>query len=147
MPAPEESFQNLADRFEAAFQKFESRLAMRWRERKSDVFYEMNYRQLGNKVRSLAVALVDRGVEHQAHVGLIADVSPEWTIADMAIQMACAVDVPRGTDSTEDDLGYIVDHSGARTVFVHYPGTGGAIKQLSATTYIPGDAVEDEELF
>ncbi len=33
------------------------------------------------------------------------------------------------------------------TVFVHYPGTGGAIKQLSATTYIPGDAVEDEELF
>ena len=121
MPAPEESFQNLADRFEAAFQKFESRLAMRWRERKSDVFYEMNYRQLGNKVRSLAVALVDRGVEHQAHVGLIADVSPEWTIADMAIQMACAVDVPRGTDSTEDDLGYIVDHSGARTVFVHYP--------------------------
>lgn len=115
-----EDFHSLAHRFEESFETYSDRLAMRWRERGSEVFYEMNYRQLAKKVRALATALVELGVPRQEAVALIADVSPEWTIADLAIQLIGAIDVPRGTDSTSEDLGYIIQHSGARTVFVHY---------------------------
>lgn len=119
-PAQTETFRSLALRFEDCFDIYSDRLAMRWRERGSEIFYEMNYRQLAKKVRGLATALVELGIERQESIGLIADVSPEWTIADLAIQLIGAVDVPRGTDSTAEDLGYIIRHSGARTVFVHY---------------------------
>lgn len=33
------------------------------------------------------------------------------------------------------------------TVFVHYPGRRGSVAQISATTYIAADEVEDEEFF
>ena len=33
------------------------------------------------------------------------------------------------------------------TVFVHYPGRGGSIAHISATTYVDSTEIEDEELF
>ena len=33
------------------------------------------------------------------------------------------------------------------TVFVHYPGRGGSIAHISATTYVDSAEIEDEELF
>lgn len=114
-------FKNLGKRFLESMEKHDERLAMRWRERESVVMYEMIYEELRLRSTALALGLIKLGAKHQEKIGLIADVSPRWTIADIAIQLIGCVDVPRGTDSTAEDLGYIISHSGSRIVFVHYP--------------------------
>ena len=45
------------------------------------------------------------GVEPGQRVGLIADNSRDWIVADVAIQLARAVSVPRGTDTPVEELG------------------------------------------
>jgi len=54
------------------------------------------------------------------NVALFGDNSAEWLIADMAIQNAGAVVVPRGSDSTPQELEFILEHSEAKIVFIEH---------------------------
>ncbi len=115
------SFKNVPTHFIASFEKHKDDLALRWKERNTELFQELTYGQFYEKIEYLAVALINLGLKRQDKVALIADISCECTIADMALQFNGAVSVPRGTDSTKQDLGYIVSHSRAQIAFVHYP--------------------------
>ena len=44
----------------------------------------------------------------------MADNKKEWGIADMAVLMNGACNVPRGTDSTDQDVEYILNHCEAK---------------------------------
>lgn len=79
-----------------------------------------SFRDLYEHGINLATALIDLGVNAQENVGLLADNRIEWIIADFGVQLCGAVDVPRGTDVTDTEIDYILNHCGARVVFVEH---------------------------
>ncbi|MBK1879234.1 AMP-dependent synthetase/ligase [Pelagicoccus mobilis] len=108
---------NLAEVYRLAAEKYGDLPAFATRIR-SGVFKPVSYRDLYDFGLYLGTALIELGVEARAHVGLLADNRVEWNIADYAILMCGAADVPRGTDVTNQEIEYILDHSDARVVFV-----------------------------
>lgn len=54
------------------------------------------------------------------NVAVIADNRMEWLIADMGIQLAAAVCVPRGSDSSANEIRFILEHCGAKIVFIEH---------------------------
>ena len=109
-------YKTLTEALKSAFTTHSDRLAVRWREGKN--YKELSYKELGQKVNEFALGLISSGIKAKENVGLIADVSHEWSLGDFALQMIGAVDVPRGTDSTADELAFILKHSGCKTVLV-----------------------------
>ena len=57
------------------------------------------------------------GVQRGDMVGFYADNSRRWILTDLAIQLAGAVSVPRGTDTPAEEYADILVHSGAGLVF------------------------------
>lgn len=77
-------------------------------------FITRTYRDLYNDVLDFAVALNGLGVVRGDHVGLIADNRKEWLISDLAIQTLGAADVPRGCDSMEKEIAFILSTTDCR---------------------------------
>lgn len=77
-----------------------------------------SYRELWERGCHLAAALMDWGVQRGDRVGLFADNRLEWILADYAVQIAGAADVPRGLDVTTGELTYILEHAGIEVLFV-----------------------------
>ena len=84
----------------------------------SGSYQAISYRQLYEDGLSLATALIDLGLRQREHVGLLSDNRPEWILCDYGILIAGCADVPRGADITGNELGYILNHSDSRFVFV-----------------------------
>lgn len=76
----------------------------------------VSYRELDADVRALAVGLLDHGLRPGDRVALFADNCRSWLLADQALARAGLVSVPRGTDSSPNELARIVEHSGAKLV-------------------------------
>ena len=85
---------------------------------KRGVFRPVSYRDLYDFGLYLGSALIELGVEARDHVALLSDNRVEWNIVDYAVLMIGAADVPRGTDVTNQEIEYIVNHSDAEVVFV-----------------------------
>lgn len=77
-------------------------------------FITRTYRDLYNDVLDFSVALNGLGVVRGDHVGLIADNRKEWLISDLAIQTLGAADVPRGCDSMEKEIAFILSTTDCR---------------------------------
>ncbi|TGL56293.1 long-chain fatty acid--CoA ligase [Leptospira ognonensis] len=77
-----------------------------------------NFKELYESGLNLAEALIDLGVNAREKIGMIADHRLEWVIADAATLFTGSADVPRGTDVTEPELEYILEHSEAKVLFV-----------------------------
>jgi long-chain acyl-CoA synthetase len=58
--------------------------------------------------KAFAAGLQELGVKREDHVGLISENRKEWLICDMAVLSLGAADVPRGCDSTADEIAYIL---------------------------------------
>ncbi len=78
----------------------------------------LSFEQLYERGIELATALIELGCEARGHVGLLSDNRVEWNIVDYGVILAGAADVPRGTDVSNREIEYIVDHSDAEIVFV-----------------------------
>jgi len=70
-------------------------------------FQPRSYRELNAEVAACAAGLHELGVTRGGHVGIVAENRPEWFVADLAILSLGAADVPRGNDSTADELAFI----------------------------------------
>ena len=110
-------FRTVVDIYENSFQSYSDHVALRWRGGGKD-FSEKTYRELSAQVDAIGAALIKMGIKPKHHIGLVADVSQDWSTACAAIQMMGCVDVPRGTDSTGDELAYILSHSESEVAFV-----------------------------
>jgi long-chain acyl-CoA synthetase len=84
----------------------------------SGKFVPTSFRELYETGLDLATALVSVGVHARDHVGIISDNRLEWILCDYGILLAGAADVPRGTDITDDELVYILNHADVKVVFV-----------------------------
>ncbi len=80
-------------------------------------FIPRTYIQLQEESRAIALALRELGVSRGDRVAIISDNRPEWLSTDLAILSLGAIDVPRGRDSMEYEIEYIIGVSGARIVF------------------------------
>lgn len=81
------------------------------------VFQPTTYARLYDEVRDLASGLLELGVKRGDHVGLISDNRKEWLVTDFAVLSLGAADVPRGCDSTDKEIAYILGFSDCRLSF------------------------------
>ena len=78
---------------------------------------ELRWRDVWPKVRSTASALLSAGTANQQTIAICSPNRPEWTIADIALQLVNAVLVPLHAVGNEKDTAYILEHSRPSLVF------------------------------
>ena len=71
-------------------------------------FASRSYRALYDDVQVVAAGLQGLGVARGSHVGLVSENREEWFVSDLAILSLGAADVPRGNDSTAEELAFIL---------------------------------------
>jgi len=81
------------------------------------VFQNTSYQDMFDLIRALGTRLHSLGIKRGDHVGIISDNRMEWIITDLALLGLGAVDVPRGADSTADEIGYILAHADCAVSF------------------------------
>jgi long-chain acyl-CoA synthetase len=111
--------ENLAELYLRAAERFGDRPAFATKDA-TGRFVPLSYEELTETGLALATALIDRGLAAREHVGLLSDNRLEWILCDAGILLAGAADVPRGTDITEAEILYILDHADVRVVFVEH---------------------------
>ena len=114
--------QNLARLYQDAAEKFGDLPAFAAR-RGDGSFVPTTFHEIFERGLNLATGLIALGLRPREHVGLIADNRLEWILSDYGILLSGAADVPRGTDVTESEIQYILDHSDARFVILENPAT------------------------
>ncbi len=87
----------------------------------AEEFSSLTYRQFQEDVESFGLGLMSLGVKPGDRVGLISENRVEWLASDLAILGIGATDVPRGSDSTVQEMEYILTHSECKTVLVENP--------------------------
>lgn len=78
----------------------------------------LSFEALYSRGRALAAALIDLGLRRQENIAVFADNRVEWILADCAVQLCGAVNVPRGSDTTDGELAFILKHCEARFCLV-----------------------------
>jgi long-chain acyl-CoA synthetase len=110
---------NLAEVYKESAQKFAGKAAFFAKDSKKN-YVPTSYSSIHTDGVALAEALIELGVNAKDNIGLMADHRLEWVVVDCGILSAGAADVPRGTDVTESELEYILNHSEAKIVFVEH---------------------------
>jgi len=108
---------NLAEMYRLAAERFGDLPAFATRVRKG-VYKPVSYKDLYEFGLCLGEALIELGVNARDHVALLSDNRVEWNIADYAVLMIGAADVPRGTDITNQEIEYIISHSDSEIIFI-----------------------------
>ncbi len=81
------------------------------------VFQPKTYAEMYEEICEIASGLLEIGVQRGDHVGLISDNRQEWLVTDFAILSLGAADVPRGCDSTDAEIAYILSFSDCKVSF------------------------------
>ncbi|BCR21189.1 AMP-dependent synthetase/ligase [Borrelia miyamotoi] len=89
-----------------------------YRENESIDFKKQTYSSFWNEVKSIGSGLLHYGIKKGDKITLISDSRREWLIIDIAVMSLGGIDVPKGNDSSEDELAYIINHSESSFVFV-----------------------------
>ncbi|MBL8018489.1 MAG: long-chain fatty acid--CoA ligase [Leptospirales bacterium] len=113
---------NLAEIIAHSAREFASLPAFATRKTGTREFETITYSELHAGAMALAAALIDLGLSAREHVGLFCDNRREWILADLAIILSGAADVPRATDVTDHDISHIVPHSDMKILFVENRG-------------------------
>ncbi len=106
----------VAKAFQEAARLFHERPAQRIRQ--AEGFLSLSYGQLYERVKELGTGLQSLGIRQGDKVGLVSDNRPEWLVCDLACVCIGAADVPRGSDTTAQEIEYILGHSDAVAAFV-----------------------------
>jgi long-chain acyl-CoA synthetase len=80
-------------------------------------FQKWTYADLWRRVTELGLSLMEFGVTRGDHVGLMSDNCSSWIVTDLALLAIGAVDVPRGSDSTPEEISYILGHADCAVAF------------------------------
>ena len=81
-------------------------------------FHPRSWRDLLTEVDAFAAGLVELGVSRGDHVGLISENRAEWLVCDLATMSLGAADVPRGNDTTPQELRFILGYADVAVVAV-----------------------------
>ena len=86
--------------------------------RASDRWEAISSQEFLRRIAGLANSLVELGVKSGDRVAVFAPNCPEWHTADFAINGSGAVTVPIYFNESPDRMTYILNHCGARVVFI-----------------------------
>lgn len=86
--------------------------------KKNDVYVEMTYQELKEKVVALAIGLLDLGIHSGDRVGILSENRIEWIISDFAIVGLGAVDVPIFPTLTAKQVEYIFNDCQVTAIIV-----------------------------
>ena len=89
--------------------------------RTGDGWIEVTASRFHDEVRAVAKGLIAAGVEVGDRVALLSKTRYEWTLFDYAIWFAGAVTVPIYETSSAEQIGWILQDSGARAVVAEGP--------------------------
>jgi long-chain acyl-CoA synthetase len=78
----------------------------------------ITYAEMEERVRRLALGLMELGIEPGTRVALLSENRPEWAIADLAILSIGAVNVPLYSTLPPPQVEYIVGNAGAQVLIV-----------------------------
>src|SRR5258708_23951690 len=76
------------------------------------------YREVGDIVRSLALGLIELGIEKGDKVSILANTRPEWTYFDFAALSVGATVVPIYQTNSPEECRYVLENSDAKVVVV-----------------------------
>ncbi|MFP4364007.1 MAG: AMP-dependent synthetase/ligase [Spirochaetia bacterium] len=82
------------------------------------VFQPLTYGDFWEKVKAFGTGLLEMGFARGQHIGIISENRTEWLITDLAVLGIGAIDVPRGNDSTAEEIKYILRHADCPAAFV-----------------------------
>lgn len=82
-----------------------------------NVFISTTFSEFYRLSAALGTALHDFGLSRGDHIGIISDNRQEWMLTDIAVLGIGAIDVPRGSDSTADEISYILAHADCHITF------------------------------
>ncbi len=117
-----EEYDTLVELLYQVENRFSSKPYLQFKDDKQETsFSHITFGQFKHRVESLAASLHHLGVRKGDHIGLVADNQYKWIISDMAILSLGAADVPRGNDSTADEIRYILNHADVKYCFVDNP--------------------------
>lgn len=108
---------NLAELYKESAEKFGSLPAFFSKDEKKQ-YHPTNFKEIYEMGLCLGEALIDLGVQARDKIGIIADHRLEWVIVDAGVLNTGSADVPRGTDVTESEMEYILNHSESKILFL-----------------------------
>ncbi|MBX5442954.1 MAG: long-chain fatty acid--CoA ligase [Solirubrobacteraceae bacterium] len=89
---------------------------------RAGAWQEWTFAAFGERVRRLALGLVDLGIGPGDRVAVLAQTRPEWTLVDAAILAAGGVVVPIYHTNSPDECRHVLADSGARLVLCEDAG-------------------------
>lgn len=84
-------------------------------------FIPTSFADTWEQIRTIGAGLMTLGVTRGEHVGLMSHNRQEWIRSDLAILGLGAVDVPRGSDSTAEEMADILAHADCRLCIAEDP--------------------------
>ncbi|MCB1160890.1 MAG: AMP-binding protein, partial [Leptospiraceae bacterium] len=112
-------FKTINELFQVALQKYNDKPLYFTKDAKKN-FQGVSLKEIYNKAQSLGCYLIELGVESGDRVGLMSDNRVEWAIADITALIIGSSNVPRGSDSTPQEIEYILEHSGSKVCFIEH---------------------------
>lgn len=91
-------------------------------------WHPVTARAFADEVTELAAGLIAEGIEPGDRIALMAGTSYEWMLCDFAIWSAGAVTVPIYETSSVEQVGWILEDSGAVAAFVEHERHAGAVE-------------------
>lgn len=128
------AYHSIPDMIRSNAAEFGSRLALKYR--KQGVFVTLTYAAYYERILMVSRGLGKMGVKPGDRIAILSENRVGWVIADMGILCCGAVTVPVYPTNTPEQIAYMVNHSGARIVFVS--GKFQYTKLLKVMESIPG---------
>lgn len=95
---------------------FQGRLALKYR--KQGKYVTLSYAEFYGRALMVARGLKKLNVKPGDRIAVLSENRAGWVIADMGILCAAGVTVPIYPTSTPEQIGYVLNHSGAKIIFV-----------------------------
>lgn len=86
--------------------------------RNSEQQFEVTYKKLYEDVLILSKKFIKHGIKKGTKVLLFSDNRYAWIVSDLALVSLGAVSVPRGSDTPQQELAYIIEHSEAEFAII-----------------------------
>ncbi len=128
------TYRSIPDMFRSNATEFSSRLALKYR--KQGTFVTLTYAAYYERALMVARGLGKMGVMPGDRIAILSENRVGWVIADMGILCTGSVTVPIYPTNTPEQIEYMVNHSGAKIVFVS--GKLQYSKLLKVRDAIPG---------
>ena len=120
----------IADLIPLAGEKHADRPAIK--HKVGDEWVDVTYAQLAEKVKHVALGLVDMGIQPGDKISILSNTRPEWTYSCFGILGAGATCVSIYQTNSPEECHYVLNHSESRAVFVEDQEQLAKIREIEA---------------